>query len=108
MPDDNYTLDDIVKVESLTKYVCFRPRLLTATGSVEEVYSFINALILVRHDAETSVAKAAIAWLISHAAFKDGNLSFDSLRTKYGSDANAIGELLRELNKSAPLQQDEG
>lgn len=102
MHDEEYTLEDIVETESLTKYICLRPLLHTATGSLEEVYSFINALTFVKHSPESIVAKAAVAWLTRHAELKESKLHFDTLRKTYGSDADALGALLRELNECVP------
>lgn len=102
MHDEEYTLEDILLTESLTKYICLRPQLHTATGSLEEVYSFINAMTFAKHDAETLVAKAAVAWLIRHAEFKEAKLNFDTLRKTYGSDTDALCVLLRELNENVP------
>ncbi len=102
MDDEEYTLEDIAETESLTKYVCLRPQLHTATGSLEEVYSFIDALTFVKHDPETIVAKAAVAWLTRHAELKEAKLNFDTLRKTYGSDAEALRVLLQELNECVP------
>jgi hypothetical protein len=102
MHDDEYTLEDVVTIKSLTKYVCMRPQLHTPTGSIEEVYSFVNALTFNKDDAEIIVAKAAVAWLIRHAELKEAKLNFDSLRKTQGSDADALCALLRELNEKFP------
>ncbi len=102
MHDEEYTLEDIVETQSLTKHVCLRPQLYTATGSLEEIYGFINALTFAKHDAEAIVAKAAVAWLIRHAELKEAKLNFDTLRKTHGSDADALCVLLRELDESVP------
>ncbi|MCB0079832.1 MAG: hypothetical protein KDE47_02830 [Caldilineaceae bacterium] len=102
MDDEEYTLKHLVETESLTKYICLRPQLHTATGSLEEVYSFINALTIAQHDGEAIVAKAAVAWLIRHAEFKEAKLNFDTLRRTYGSDTDALCVLLRVLNETVP------
>ena len=102
MDDDEYRLEEIVEITSLTEVACLRPRLHTATGSIEEVYSFINALTFAKLEAESKVAKAAVAWLLRNAELIESKLNFDELRSKFGSDAEALCVLVRELNENAP------
>lgn len=91
MDIDDYSEDDFAPKLTLVEHVCWWPNIHTPTGSLEEVYSFINALKQSKDD--YSQAKAAIDWFLRHAACKDSKLSFDKARAIFGSDAEALNAL---------------
>ena len=92
-----YNLDDIQESRSLVEHVCFRPNLHTPSGSLEEVYSFLNALTHSAIETEKSQAKTAIAWLHSRAEFRNSEINFDRVRQKHGTDSEVIQMLLETL-----------